>query len=111
MRKYDFGLRPSATEDKRNPEPSVGWFIAGTAVVPHKELYENFKQAFMDADQYDPRRDTPFYYDLEVQRADVTGKSVDQLAEDDWQIRVESTSIHPTCRLSMVRLRSRSGTE
>ena len=83
--KYDFGLRPSATEDKRNPEPAVGWFIAGTAVVPHKELYENFKQAFMDADQYDPRRDTPFYYDLEVQRADVTDKSVDQLADNDWR--------------------------
>lgn len=83
--KYDFGLRPNATDDKRNPEPSVGWFIAGTAVVPHKELYESFKQAFMDADQYDPRRDTPFYYDLEVQRADVTDKPVDQLAEGDWQ--------------------------
>lgn len=81
---HDFGLRPTATDDKANPEPSVGWFIAGTAVVPHKELYEAYKQALQDADQYDPRRDTPFYYDMQVQRADVTDKPVDQLAEADW---------------------------
>ncbi len=82
--KFDFGMRPNPTDDKRNPEPSVGWFIAGTAVVPHKELYENFKQAFQDADLYDPRRDTPFYYDIQVQRADVTNKSVDELTDEDW---------------------------
>lgn len=82
--KYDFGMRPVATEDKRNPVPSVGWFIAGTAVVPHKSLHEAYKLAFQDADQYNARRDTPFYYDLEVQRADVTDKPLDQLVEEDW---------------------------
>lgn len=82
--KFDLGVRPNATEDKRNPQPSVGWFIAGTAVVPHKELYEIFKESLQDADLYDPRRDTPFYWDLKVQRADVTDKPVDQLAEGDW---------------------------
>ena len=65
-------MRPTATLDNANPEPAVGWFIAGSAVVPHRELYEAYKQALQDADQYDPRRDTPFYYDLQVQRADVT---------------------------------------
>ena len=80
----DMGMRPVATQDKANPEPAVGWFIAGSAVVPHRQLYEAYKQALQDADQYDPRRDTPFYYDLQVQRADVTDKSVDQLVEGDW---------------------------
>lgn len=81
---HDLGMRPVATQDKANPEPAVGWFIAGSAVVPHRQLYEAYKQAFQDADQYDPRRDTPFYYDLQVQRADVTDKSADQLVEADW---------------------------
>ena len=80
----DLGMRPTATLDNANPEPAVGWFIAGSAVVPHRELYEAYKQALQDADQYDPRRDTPFYYDLQVQRADVTDKSADQLVEADW---------------------------
>ena len=81
---HDLGMRPVPTQDKANPEPAIGWFIAGSAVVPHRELYESYKQALQDADQYDPRRDTPFYYDLQVQRADVTDKSVDQLVEADW---------------------------
>jgi len=81
---HDLGMRPVATQDKANPEPAVGWFIAGSAVVPHRQLYEAYKQALQDADQYDPRRDTPFYYDLQVQRADVTDKSVEQLVDADW---------------------------
>lgn len=81
---HDLGMRPVATQDKANPEPAVGWFIAGSAVVPHRQIYEAYKQALQDADQYDPRRDTPFYYDLQVQRADVTDKSADQLVEADW---------------------------
>ncbi len=82
--KFDFGLRPTATTDKRKPEPKAALFIAGRAVVPHKQLYEAYEMAFADASQYDPRRDTPFYYNLEVQRADVTDKPLDQLDEEDW---------------------------
>ena len=82
--KFDFGYHPTATEDGREPIPAIGQFIAGTAVVPHKELYEAYELALKENDQYDPRRDTPFYYDLQVQRADVTDKPVDQLAEEDW---------------------------
>ncbi len=81
---FDFGVRPTKTDDKRFPHPEVARFIAGAAVIPHKKVYESFEQSFMDADGYDPRRDTPFYYNFEVQRADVTGKSVDELAEADW---------------------------
>ena len=51
---HDLGMRPVATQDKANPEPAVGWFIAGSAVVPHRQLYEAYKQALQDADQYDP---------------------------------------------------------
>lgn len=83
--KFDFGMRPSATSDKQNPVPKVGWFIAGTALVSHKEIYEAYELALSDADQYDPRRDTPVYFNLDVQRADVTDKPVDQLAEADWE--------------------------
>ncbi len=83
--KFDFGVRPTATTDKRNPVPALGWFIAGTAVVAHKEIYEAYELALKDADQYDPRRDTPVYFNLDVQRADVTDKPVDQLAEEDWE--------------------------
>jgi hypothetical protein len=83
--KFDFGFRPIATQDKRNPEPRIAWFIAGTAVVPHKKIYESYEMALRDADQYDPlRRDTPMYFNIEVQRADVTDKPVDQLVDADW---------------------------
>ncbi len=82
---HDFGVRPMPTSDKKNPVPAVSWFIAGTAVVPHKEIYEAYELALKDADSYDPRRDTPMYFGLDVQRADVTDKPVDQLAEEDWE--------------------------
>jgi hypothetical protein len=88
--KFDFGFRPIVTDDKRNPEPAIGWFIAGTAVVPHKEMYEAFELALSDAEQYNPRRDTPFYFNLEVQRADVTDKPVEQLQEADWTKNVQT---------------------
>jgi hypothetical protein len=66
------------------PQPKIGWFIAGTALLPHREIYEAYELALKDAGGYDPSRDTPLYYDFEVQRADVTQKSVEDLTEDDW---------------------------
>ncbi|TWU49393.1 hypothetical protein [Rubripirellula reticaptiva] len=81
---FDFGLRPIAGEDKRNPKPSVGWFIAGTALLPHREIYEAYEMALKDADAYDPRRDTPLYFNFEVERADVTDKPIEQLVDADW---------------------------
>ncbi|MCP4888931.1 MAG: hypothetical protein P1U77_02100 [Rubripirellula sp.] len=81
---HDFGFRPSKTEDERLPEPRLGQFIVGTALVPHKELYANFELALADASEYTPARDTPYYYGFEVQRADVTDKPVDQLGDEDW---------------------------
>lgn len=82
--KHDFGVRPTTTEDKRHPVPQLVSFIAGTAVLPHKVAYENYELAFSQSDSYDPRRDTPYYYNIEVQRADVTNKAVADLTDQDW---------------------------
>ncbi|MGB7329209.1 MAG: hypothetical protein WBD31_30285 [Rubripirellula sp.] len=81
---FDFGHRPVMGEDKRNPKPSIGWFIAGTALLPHREIYEAYEMALKDADAYDPRRDTPLYFNFEVERADVTSKPIEQLVDADW---------------------------
>jgi hypothetical protein len=82
--KFDFGMRPKAGEDKRYPKPALGLFIAGTALLPHRQIYEAYELALKDADAYDPRRDTPVYFNFEVQRADVTDRPVDQLTDEDW---------------------------
>jgi hypothetical protein len=83
--KNDHGFRPvQVSTDKNPPIPRVAMFVAGRAVVPHKELYQSYELALKDADGYMPVRDTPVYYNVEVQRADVTDKAVDQLAEADW---------------------------
>ncbi len=81
---FDFGMRPKAGEDKRYPRPALGLFIAGTALLPHREIYEAYELALKDADAYDPRRDTPVYFNFEVQRADVTDTPVDKLTDEDW---------------------------
>ena len=82
------GFVPGAAQGAGNngnfPQPKIGWFIAGTALLPHREIYEAYELALKDASGYDPIRDTPLYYDFEVQRADVTDKPVQQLNEDDW---------------------------
>ncbi len=83
--KFDFGgLRPTATAKGQKPVPEVAWFIAGTAVMPHKEMFEAFEFALKDADGYLPTRDIPLYYNLELQRADVTDRGVDTLQDADW---------------------------
>ena len=84
---FDFGTPNSGmTEARQFPKPLFQRFIAGTAVIPHKEVYQAFEAALRDAEDYQPRRDTPYYYDFEVQRADVTEKSVDQLVDSDWSL-------------------------
>jgi len=80
--KYDQGFRPSGTT--MNLAPAMGHFIAGVALMPHKQLHKSFEQAFEAADGWDPRRDQPLYIGFQMQRADVTDKPVDQLVEKDW---------------------------
>ncbi|QDV42898.1 hypothetical protein Enr13x_27490 [Stieleria neptunia] len=70
------------------PVPGIGLFIAGTAVIPHKQLIDAYQEALSYAVGYDPiKRDLPRYVAYQVQRADVTNKSVDQLTDADWILR------------------------
>jgi hypothetical protein len=80
---YDFGATARSVSDNP-PMPQVSRFIAGTAVIPHRELYQAYEQALLEADEYSPSRDTPIYVNFEVQRADVSKQSVDQLSDEDW---------------------------
>jgi len=80
---YDFGARP-APKNNASPVPAVGWFIAGTAVVPHRMLSESFQAALANANGYLPERDQPYYFNYQIQRADVSAKRVDQLVDADW---------------------------
>ena len=80
---YDFGYRP-LTEDKVPPVPTFGRFIVGTAVVPYKQIYEQYSLALSDSQGYKPGRDTPMFCDMQIRRADVTDKSVKDLKEEDW---------------------------
>ena len=81
----NFGVTPR-TVNGNPPIPYVASFIAGAAVVPHQELYESYNLALRDTDAYSPNRDIPIYTNMEVQRADVTKKPVDQLTEEDWSL-------------------------
>ncbi|WP_404309254.1 hypothetical protein [Neorhodopirellula lusitana] len=86
--KYNFGFHPGASTNSSTNTKPIGiqsaWFIAGTALLPHKQIADAFRTALFDADGYVPQRDQPLYFNYEIQRAEVTRKSVDQLAEDDW---------------------------
>ncbi len=70
--------------------PVMGHFVAGVAVVPHRELFQSFMDAFQQADGFNPQRDRPTYIGFQLQRADVTGRSVDSLTESDWVNRGSS---------------------
>ena len=83
--KYNLGFQSQAESSTNNPVPRMSWFIAGTALLPHKEIYEAFELAFENADGYRTTRDVPIYFDLEVQRADITDVAVNKLAEKDWE--------------------------
>ncbi len=81
---YDQGFRPTMS---REVAPVVGQFIAGVALMPQKKIFDEFEKALAQSEGYNPQRDVPYYVDFQMQRADVTTKSVDQLTEADWAIR------------------------
>jgi hypothetical protein len=89
----NLGMTAAATKALRSgaeqpPVPGTGYFIAGAAAIPHAEMIEAYRVALSEAAGYDPRRrDRPEYIAYEVQRADVTNKSVDELQESDWVLR------------------------
>ena len=80
-----FGVEPRSANGNP-PIPYLARFIIGAAVVPHKEIYEAYNLALKDSTDYLASRDIPIYTNLEVQRAEVTDKSVDQLTEEDWTL-------------------------
>jgi hypothetical protein len=65
--------------------PKVAIFNAITAVVPHRDLDENYHKAFASATGFDLNRDAPNYLYYEVQRADVTGNPDKPLTDADWK--------------------------
>lgn len=85
---YNFGYSASSSAGQstgtKKPIPNSAWFIAGTAVIPHKEIAESYQAALSVSDGYEPQRDQPLYFNYEIQRADVTETAVAALAEDDW---------------------------
>ncbi len=87
---YNFGFSPTSASaqiaSSKHPVPQSAWFIAGTAVIPHKEIADSYRAALFDADGYTPQRDQPLYFNYEIQRADVTTKTVAQLADADWML-------------------------
>ncbi len=91
-RKFDaesnFGYSASSAfsqaSGSKKPVPQSAWFIAGTAVIAHKEIAESYQAALAASDGFDAQRDQPLYFNYEIQRADVTNKAVASLAEKDW---------------------------
>ncbi|OYP33140.1 hypothetical protein [Rhodopirellula sp. MGV] len=77
-----------ANGEDQPPVPGLGYFIAGSAAIPHKKLIDSYQEALSYAAEYNPRtRDLPTYIAYQVERADVTNKTVDQLTDDDWILR------------------------
>lgn len=83
-RGYSASSSTAQSTGTKKPVPSSAWFIAGTAVIPHKEVAESFQAALAASEGYDPQRDQPLYFNYEIQRADVTDKAVGDLGEGDW---------------------------
>ncbi len=86
----NFGANPQATTNVKDdsiteqPVPATVAFISGTGIMPHAEMHKAYKSSLKDATGYNPLRDQPKYMDYEVQRADVTDRSVDELTDEDW---------------------------
>jgi len=80
----------SSTGVAAKEAPITGWFIAGVALMPQKEIFDAYEKAFAKSDGYDPMRDQPYYLGFQLQRADVTTKPVEQLANEDWKSRFNS---------------------
>lgn len=95
------GYRPKP-EKTLFPQPKVWSFIAGVALLPYKDVYKEYEQALSEADGYNPGRDVPVYHDLQIQRADVTGRSVADLTEDDWQTQFDRITHYRLARRDWV---------
>ena len=85
-KEFDFGYRPMGEEEAK-PIPTFGRYIVGAAVVPYKKIYDDYALQLSDSSGYTVGRDTPTFCDMQIRRADVTGKTADEiknLKEEDW---------------------------
>ena len=60
-------------------------FVAATALVRHKEMFEEFERQLKNSGDYVFSRDTPVYLSFEVQRVDVTKDPARVVAEAEWK--------------------------
>lgn len=73
----------------RGPKTKVAakatFFNAITALVPHKEMAESYKEAFLNTGAFVGSRDLPVYLSFEVQRVDVTNNPNREIKEAEWK--------------------------
>ena len=60
-------------------------FVAATALVPHKQMVEEYDRLFQNSGDYILMRDRPVYLSFEVQRVEVTKDPGREVKEEEWQ--------------------------
>ncbi|MDE0817006.1 MAG: hypothetical protein OSA92_05065 [Pirellulaceae bacterium] len=69
--------------------------VAGTALVPFKQQFDEFERALAMRSGYDGYRDQPDYVFMYVERVDVTSDPAQVVDESQWQ-RILHTNAHRT---------------
>jgi hypothetical protein len=69
--------------------------VAGTALVPFKQQFDEFERALAMRSGYDGYRDQPDYVFMYVERVDVTNNPAQVVDESQWQ-RILHTNAHRT---------------
>ena len=67
--------------------------VAGTALVPFKQQFDEFERALAMRSGYDGLRDQPDYVFMYVERVDVTNDPTQVVDEEQWQ-RILHTNAH-----------------
>lgn len=83
------GTRANAPKEKVSSQPVI--FVAGTALVAHKKMVEEFDRVFQDTGPYIVERDRPVYLSFEVQRVEVTQDPGREIKEEEWQTVTDGT--------------------
>ena len=60
-------------------------FVAATALVKHKEMFEDFERNLKNSGDYNMGRDVPVYLSFEVQRVDVSQNPNREVQEKEWK--------------------------
>lgn len=81
----NFGRLPGFRLQESAGIPVAYSMVAGTATLPIREQWLEYKRTFEDAIGFDPRRDRPIYMWYEVQRQDVTDRPDGSIDPDQWK--------------------------